>query len=179
MSMAPDDVLKECGITERPIPLERIIEHYGISQVTLPASDDIFGAIVREDGNVMIAVNPDQHPNRQRFTIAHELAHFFLHYRDGTGRVEHVDTDFRVSWRNSVSSQGVDWNEIEANRFAAALLMPEDMLRKDLDSDEFQTLDSPAVQRLASLYKVSRLAMHFRLVNMGLLPPDVDPSTDS
>jgi len=54
--------------------------------------------------------------------------------------------------------------------------MPEHMLRKDLN--QFQTLDRDAVQRLASMYKVSRLAMHFRLVNLGLLPPDVDPSAD-
>ena len=176
MSTTPEQVLEECGINSRPIPLEQIAQHYGITQVQLSASGDIFGAIVRENGNVMIGVNPDQHPNRQRFTIAHELAHFFLHYADGMGHLEHVDTDFRVSWRNSISSQGVDWNEIEANRFAAALLMPEHMLRKDLD--QFQMLDRDAVQRLASMYKVSRLAMHFRLVNFGLLPPDVDPSAD-
>jgi Zn-dependent peptidase ImmA (M78 family) len=54
--------------------------------------------------------------------------------------------------------------------------MPEDMLRRDLD--QFQILDKDAVQRLASMYKVSRLAMHFRLVNLGLLPPDVDPSAE-
>jgi Zn-dependent peptidase ImmA (M78 family) len=176
MSATPEQVLKECGIADRPIPLEQITQHYGITQVQLTASGDIFGAIVRENGNTFIAVNPDQHPNRQRFTIAHELAHFFLHYTDGTGHVEHVDTDFRVSWRNSISSQGVDWNEIEANRFAAALLMPEHLLRKDLD--QFQILDRDTVQRLASMYGVSRLAMHFRLVNLGLLPPDVDPSAD-
>jgi Zn-dependent peptidase ImmA (M78 family) len=176
MSKTPEQVLEECEITNRPIPLDQIAQHYGITQVHLTASGDIFGAIVRENGKVMIAINPDQHPSRQRFTTAHELAHFFLHYADGTGHVEHVDTDFRVSWRNSVSSQGVDWNEIEANRFAAALLMPEHMLRKDLD--QFQILDRDAVQRLASMYKVSRLAMHFRLVNLGLLPPDVDPSAE-
>jgi Zn-dependent peptidase ImmA (M78 family) len=173
----PEQVLEECRIVSRPIPLDQIAQHYGITQVQLSASGDIFGAIVRDKGNVVIAVNPDQHPNRQRFTTAHELAHFFLHYADGVDHLEHVDTDFRVSWRNNVSSRGVDWNEIEANRFAAALLMPEYMLRRDLD--QFQVLDQDAVQRLASMYKVSRLAMHFRLVNLGLLPPDVDPSAEA
>jgi Zn-dependent peptidase ImmA (M78 family) len=176
VSRTPEEVLRECGIAARPVPLDKIARHYGITQVQLSASGDIFGAIVRENGNVMIAVNPDQHPNRQRFTTAHELAHFFLHYQNGAERIEHVDTDFRISWRNSVSSQGVDWQEIEANRFAAALLMPEEMLRADLD--RFQILDRDAVQRLASIYGVSRLAMHFRLVNLGLLPPDVDPSSE-
>lgn len=176
MSLTPEQVLNECQITQRPVALDQIADHYGITQIQLTASGDIFGAIVRQNGMVMIAINPDQHPNRQRFTTAHELAHYFLHYADGSEQIEHVDTDFRVSWRNNVSSQGVDWNEIEANRFAASLLMPEYMLRRDLE--QFRTLDGAAVQRLASLYKVSRLAMHFRLVNLGLLPPDVDPSAD-
>jgi Zn-dependent peptidase ImmA (M78 family) len=173
----PEDVLEECGVSDRPIPLDRIVEHYGITKVQLSASSDIFGAILRESGKVMIAINPDQHPNRQRFTLAHELAHYFLHYSDDMGPLEHVDTDFRVSWRNTLSSQGVDWNEIEANRFAAALLMPEHLLRKDLDS--FAILDKDAIQRLSSTYSVSRLAMQFRLINLGLLPPEVDPSSES
>jgi Zn-dependent peptidase ImmA (M78 family) len=91
--------------------------------------------------------------------------------------MEHVDGDFRVNWRNRESSAGVDWNEIEANRFAAELLMPEHMLRDDLDT--CTVLDRNSVQHLASLYKVSRLAMQFRLINLGLLPPDVDPSAES
>ncbi|HZR31801.1 MAG TPA: ImmA/IrrE family metallo-endopeptidase [Terriglobales bacterium] len=172
--MTAKEVLDECRISDRPIPLEAIIQHYGITPVRLSATGDIFGAIVRENGGFYIAVNPDQHPNRQRFTIAHELAHFILHYKDSSERIEHVDTDFRVSWRNHVSSQGVDWNEIEANRFAAELLMPEHMLRPDVD--KFGMLDDDALQRLAALYKVSRLAMRFRLINLGLLPPEVDPS---
>ena len=174
MKRKPEQVLKECGITTRPVQLDRILHHYNIHKVHLPASEDIFGAIIRREGNVVIAVNPSQHPNRQRFTIAHELGHFFCHYQD---TMEYVDTDFRVNWRNSVSSEGVDWKEIEANRFAAELLMPESLLRDDVN--EWCVLDREAIQHLASQYKVSRLAMHFRLINLGLLPPDVDPSADS
>lgn len=96
-----------------------------------------------------------------------------MHYADGMERLEHVGADFSVSWRNNVSSQGVDWNEFEVNRFAAALLMSEYMRR---DLDQFQALDHHAVQRLASMYKVSRPAMHFRLGNSFLFPPDVDSS---
>jgi Zn-dependent peptidase ImmA (M78 family) len=33
------------------------------------------------------------------------------------------------------------------------------------------------VQHLAALYEVSRLAMHYRLINLGLLPPEVDLSS--
>jgi Zn-dependent peptidase ImmA (M78 family) len=174
MKKSPEQVLKDCGITARPIQLEIILQHYGIKQVELPASGDIFGAIVRQNGTVTIAVNPEQHPNRQRFTTAHELAHFFCHFSEN---MQHVDGDFRVHWRNTASSEGVDWNEIEANRFAAALLIPEKMLRSDVNA--CSVLDRDTMQHLANLYQVSRLAMQFRLINLGLLPPDVDPSAES
>src|SRR5580658_7909931 len=143
-----EQVLKECGIKERPVPLEEIIKKYGILRVDLPANDDIFGAIVRQQGHIIIAVNPNQHPNRQRFTIAHELGHFFNHDYVKEGQ-DHVDGDFRLHWRNGTSSQGVDWSEIEANRFAASLLMPEDLLRSDVERS--LPLDSESIQRLASL----------------------------
>jgi Zn-dependent peptidase ImmA (M78 family) len=173
MRRNPEQVLKECGITTRPIHLERILQHFGIRQVTLTGSGDIFGAIICRDGTFTIAVNPEQHPNRQRFTIAHELGHFFCH---PSTTMEHVDGDFRVAWRNTASSAGVDWKEIEANRFAAGLLMPEAMLRKDVN--DFRVLDRDALQQLAIRYQVSRVAMQFRLIHLGLLPPDVNPSAD-
>jgi Zn-dependent peptidase ImmA (M78 family) len=171
MKKSPKAVLHECGIISRPVSLEKIVQHFSIQQVQLPASADIFGAIVRKGDRVSIAINPSQHPNPQRFTLAHELGHYFCHDAQD---MEHVDGDFRVSWRNNASSAGVDWKEIEANRFAAELLMPEDMLRKDVD--KHLTIDRDAIQHLALLYGVSRLAMQFRLINLGLLPPDVDPS---
>ena len=140
----------------------------------LPANDDIFGAIMRKGGDVIIAVNPNQHLHRQRFTLGHELGHYFCHFRD-QDELEHVDGDFRVHWRNSASSEGVNWIEIEANRFAASLLMPEMLLRSDVES--CSALNRDVIQHLALLYKVSRLAMHYRLIHLGLLPPDVDPSS--
>lgn len=92
------------------------------------------------------------------------------------GHVEHVDGDFRVHWRDQGSSTGTNWKEIEANRFAAALLIPEFLLRKDLDT--CRVIDRDMINQLASMYKVSRVAMQFRLINLGLLPPEVDPSAE-
>ena len=169
----PEEVLDECAIRSRPVDLKRILRRFAITRVSLPAGEDIFGAIVRQNGRVFIGVNPTQHPNRQRFTIAHELGHFFRHYSD---TMERVDGDFRVHWRDNASSTGVNWEEIEANRFAASLLMPEDMVRKDVD--DYSGSNRDLVRDLAPRYKVSSLAMQFRLINLGLLPPNVDPSDD-
>ena len=166
----PEQVLKESGVATRPVQLEQILKHFGIRIYSLPANADIFGAIVREREHVIIAINPKQHVHRQRFTIAHELGHYFCHSGDDAP-AQFVDGDFRLHWRNSESSRGVNWQEIEANRYAAALLMPENLLRKDVD--QFGRIDDSVVQRLASLYRVSRVSMQYRLINLGLLPPDV------
>jgi Zn-dependent peptidase ImmA (M78 family) len=172
----PEQVLATCGITSRPVDLDRILRHYRILKVDLPANDDVFGAIIRQQGHTLIAVNPNQHPNRQRFTIAHELGHYFRHGYDSGSDSEHVDGDLRFHWRNDKSSEGVDWNEIESNRFAAALLMPEKFLKADLA--KYFALNRENIQHLASLYQVSRLAMQFRLTNLGVLAPDFDPSAN-
>src|SRR6478609_1045091 len=165
-----EKVLNDCRITEAPVPLDTILTKESIQKALLPASDDVFGAIVRQNGVVVIAVNPNQHPNRQRFTLAHELGHYFCHYKGTSDQVEHVDGDFRVHWRDQNSSSGMNWEEIEANRFAAALLIPEAFLRRDLDT--CRIIDRDMITHLASMYKVSRVAMQFRLINLGLLPPE-------
>jgi len=54
--------------------------------------------------------------------------------------------------------------------------MPESMLLRDVD--RCSILDDDAIQQLAAMYKVSRLAMRFRLINFGLLPPAIDPSAE-
>ena len=67
----------------------------------------------------MIGVNEDHHSNRQRFSIAHEIAHFVLHHGD-----TYIDKGYRVHFRDLESGSGTKREEMEANAFAAALLMP-------------------------------------------------------
>jgi len=114
------------------------------------------------------AVNSAQHENRQRFTIAHEIGHFFLHKRAR----RHFDEDFRIDYRNSISAEATERDEIEANRCAAALLMPETFLRKGLlriEADESEA--DYVIQTLSIRYKVSRRAAELRLLNLGLISP--------
>jgi len=109
-------------------------------------------------------VNSRHHPNRRRFTIAHELGHFRLH----RGVAIHIDEDFRVNLRDEDSSKGVSWEEVEANRFAAELLMPTGFLFQDVE--KFKNIDKQAVQNLARRYRVSSQSMEIRLANLGFTP---------
>ena len=111
----------------------------------------------------IIGVNKDHAPVRQRFTIGHEIGHLLLHDHDEV----HVDRDFRVRMRSGASSQGTDRDEMEANRFAAELLMPLRLLRDDVESCEFDLTDDDELRSLARRYGVSSQALAIRLNALG------------
>ncbi|MGH3265723.1 MAG: ImmA/IrrE family metallo-endopeptidase [Trebonia sp.] len=68
---------------------------------------------------------------RRRFTIAHELGHYFLHVSETL----HVDRAAHFRLRSQLSSEGIDVTEIQANRFAASLMMPDEMILKDMKAE--------------------------------------------
>lgn len=115
-----------------------------------------------------ILINEDDAPVRQRFTIAHELGHLLLH----RFTIPHADTGFKIRFRDSVSSEGRVREEIEANEFAAELLMPRDLVHQALESEELDYADDSSqgesvfaalVAQLSNKFNVSRQAMTVRL----------------
>lgn len=168
IELQAEKLLAQNEIRRAPIPVENIARAIGLDVRYAPTTDEVSGALIRDGKSAIIAVNSAQHENRQRFTIAHEIGHFILHKR----ALRHFDEDFRIDFRNSVSSEATQRDEIVANRFAAALLMPESFLRRDLlrmGVDQRNVDD--AIQALAVRYKVSRRAMELRLVNLGFISP--------
>jgi Zn-dependent peptidase ImmA (M78 family) len=157
-------LLKDDKLQDPPVRLEAIAKKLGIRIKHEPFEGDISGVLYRDPNGTIIGVNSLHHPNRQRFTIAHEIGHFVLHEID-----IHVDKGYRVVLRDSVSSQAVDPLEIDANRFAAELLMPEKMVRRDAAECLEDVEDEAGLQALARKYRVSTQAMAYRLSNLGLL----------
>lgn len=143
-----------------PVPVERMVRARGISIRRGPLDDDVSGLLVRQGDAATIGVNEGQSSLRQRFTIAHEFGHFMLH----EGMVEHVDRGYRVNFRNQQSSLARDVEEIEANFFAATLLMPLRLLDAAGAVDAVD--DDAMVETLAKSFQVSRHAMSLRLANV-------------
>ena|SRR5579875_394896 len=163
-----NQLLIDSGIKSAPVPVDKIAHRLGIELKFSPARDDVSGALIRDGNKAAIAVNSAQHENRQRFTIAHEIGHFRLHRQERL----HFDDDFQISFRNSLSSEAKDRREIEANQFAAALLMPRDFLRTDIAQFISGGSDpEDAIQSLAAKYAVSKRAMELRLLNLGYISP--------
>lgn len=158
-------IINEHGIKRPPVPIESLAERLGAQISYSPFDGDLSGMVFRDDNKVIIGVNSLHHPNRQRFTIAHEIGHMLLH----KGQEVHVDRTYRVNLRNDLSSQAVSREEIEANAFAAALLMPEGMLVEDLRGREIDFEGEEQLGVLAAKYEVSLQAFNLRLTNLGLI----------
>ncbi len=101
----------------------------------------------------LIKINRHDPSRRQRFTAAHELAHFLLH-RDQIGQGIKDD----VLYRSSLS----DRREAEANRLAADILMPDELVQEALNTAQLLKLED-VVGYTADRLEVSEAAMKIRL----------------
>lgn len=152
-------LLAEAKIKSAPVPIERLIKSKGISLQYAPLGDELSGMAYIKDGLKIIGVNALHHPNRQRFSAAHELGHHLLHV-DVISAAVHVD---RILHRDRISAEGTDALEIEANAFAAELLMPNKFLAEIIGHSGLDLDDDAAVATLARRFKVSTSAMLNRL----------------
>ena len=159
-------LLKDAKIHDNPVPVERIAKQLRARLSFEPFEGNISGMLYRDGKRTVIGVNSAQANTRQRFTIAHEIGHLRLH----RGRPIIVDEVVRVNFRDSRSSQATDTEEIEANQFAAELLMPRDLVQQEVKrraSKRGLTSDDWLVEQLARAFDVSPQAMEYRLANLG------------
>jgi Zn-dependent peptidase ImmA (M78 family) len=158
-------LLQELNINKIPIPISEVAERKGLKVMPYDLGENVSGVLVIKDGMATIGVNPLEGKVRQRFTIAHELAHYELHRHLGD---LFIDKDFKVHFRDQNSSTGEILKEQEANSFAAAILMPKEMLVKEIRKNEFNLLEEESVKKLAKLFDVSIAAMTYRIANLNL-----------
>lgn len=116
-------------------------------------SDDLSGMILKSSqyGGVSgyaIFLNEKHHPNRRRFTLAHELSHLILH-KDLIGDGITDDAMYRSGLSNALEAQ--------ANSLAADILMPWHLLNQAMQNGKTQ------VSALARDFAVSEHAMSIRL----------------
>ena len=119
-----DIILREYN---KPFPIDviEIAKSYGL-EVLEGNFDrpDVSGMLDMSTGKPRIIVAASDSFVRKRFSIAHEFGHFVLQHQKREGKQR------MVSYRDSVSKMGFDIEEIEANFFAANLLMPTDEVMK-------------------------------------------------
>lgn len=159
-------VLRQSQQLAAPIDVEKVAKALNIRVEYAKFDESCSGVLVKsEDGTAVIGVNWEHHPNRQRFTIAHEIGHFALDHDGDT----FVDKGTYARFRDQDSHSGNITEERQANQFAANLLMPASLVRRAFEERTFDPGDDIALEELTRAFEVSPQAMMFRLQNLGLL----------
>ena len=161
-------LLEQVDALVHPVDLNRVTEHLKLVVSKTPLEDEYSGFLAVKEKTIV--VNSRHGPARRRFTIAHEIGHYQLHRRGKNGTP--VFIDHTVYFRKG-SADGADHRmEMEANAYAAGLLMPEVLLDEYLEKHPHLDLEKSAdVKLLADEFEVSRPAMEYRLKNIGFVLP--------
>lgn len=144
------EIIAEAGCEGPPLDFGPILERYGID-LMLRAFNYVSGVMIKDPVYTLLVVNENDPEPRRRFTIAHELGHFFLEHE---GR------------RFAEPSNDNPPQERAANRFAAALLMPEDWLRAAWE--DFRDNPDHRPEIVAEKFGVSAEALKVRLKELGI-----------
>lgn len=170
-------VLANYNYTGGKVDIKSVADHNNIEVIehnfnTDKFSDDsVSGTLVISGDKKTIGVDMNHDSKRKRFTIAHELGHFFL----GHGKKDGIMLDTFTLYRNNISKDGTQKQEIEANAFAAALLMPKTEVCKVLDSyyaEYGETNVVTIIEKMAMYFDVSQISMAIRLNRLGLIATD-------
>ena len=130
-----------------PVPIEALCKRLGILRIGDLDADEFEGGLVtdakRSEGTILARRGGEP---RRRFTLAHELGHFLMahHAPDEPGRFLCRSADLL----RSIAKEGDQRQrrEVEANRFAALLLMPPHRLR-----DAMTVFGVPDLQHVLTL----------------------------
>ena len=151
--------------TRIPFPFKNIFDEENISLLPLPDKEmwkDISGAIcLSKKEEVQIFVNEEKPENRQYFTIAHELGHYFLHEEDLKEKKGIFDANSMPTlYRTDIGLS--DRKEREADHFAGSLLMPKKRVKEIWKK-------FGDIERCANIFSVSQAAMAVRLEILNVL----------
>lgn len=157
------DVRQAAKATALPVNLEQIAAFDDILLQPIAAHSDFNGKIeFLPDENVFVIFHPDPatyaYPARLRFSIAHELGHFYIdEHREALVRGE--------SHSSAAPFRSKNPREVEADEFAAALLIPPGTMEGFIEKRGFLTLTE--VCRTATNCQVSRYAAAIRYARMA------------
>ena len=144
-----------------PFPVVQFANEIGMKVFSRDMSDDISGAITKKSDGYHILLNSNHPESRMRFTLAHELAHYFndKDYLDTLGEIQDGSKQAKKTLFRTTAAELCDSDmlrrDVAANKFAADLLMPQEVfIRKWKESSN--------PEQVAEYFKVSPNAVRVR-----------------
>lgn len=156
-----DAIIQQNPGIELPIPIEELARLAGITKIEPLESAGFEGTLIanaEKSAGAIFYSSRSPRP-RQRFTIGHELGHFLLPW--------HRQTTFNCTAEDIGSRANKDW-EIQANQFAAELLIPQTLLKPRLH--KFQDPELDHVLTLAEEFGTSVTMTAHRLAEQSDYP---------
>lgn len=146
-----------------PVNVEGLIKELGVSlEKDKELNRQVLGQLAPTDVGYKITVNKNDHYFRQRFTMAHELGHFLMHRELIHGGIDD-DTMYRSTNAGTYFNPAITpAHEVQANQFAAYLLMPTELVRREWEAC------TGDVKAMANKFQVSPAAMQIRVDGLGL-----------
>lgn len=150
-------------LSEYPVKLGAMANRLGIrvllSTLRRGVSGEIREAKEDDEYDFVIRINRHESKRRQRFTLAHEIAHYLLH------REKIIETGV---WEENVllrSNQSNAYNAIErqADHLASDLIIPSVQLTDVIEKYPDSMTGDEIVDDLAQRFKVSKIAMSIKL----------------
>lgn len=148
-------LLKKHGIAAPPVAVEAVIAAEGFLLEEVGYPDGTAGESWWDGTTGCVAISRILRRNRRRFTLAHELGHLVLrHHQLRLQDTSFLDPPLREP--EEIIWEPRDPVEVEANQFAAELLMPLALFKKEWQA-------SGDVKQLAARYQVSEEAAWWRI----------------
>lgn len=160
-------LLDDYLLSAPPINIEKLASKLGFEVLEEDLEDEVSGFLLSKNDRKVIVINTNHHVNRKRFSIAHELGHGILHDKNRELYLDSKKTSY--FFRDQNSSSGLNTIEIEANIFAAHLLMPQKLIQELIKKYSIDLNDDDDLSALAKKLKVSDQALTFRLSNLGVI----------
>ena len=142
---------------DSPINIKTVLTKLGVLALFRPLSEGLCGLSIRSttDDRFML-INSNNNIGRQHFTVAHELYHLYY----GTNTVPHI---CRLG--------GKEPEEVNADSFASALLMPEKGLIQQLPGEEYRSgkISMATLLKTERVFGVSHDALLIRLLKLHII----------
>ena len=159
-----EKVFNDTELRSIPVKIIPIVKYYGFSvfRANMPDNESGYIIVSKEvvepfNANKVIVYNANHSNKRNRFTVAHELAHYIFH------------SDEEIYAHRDSGDSGIE--EINANSFASALLMPKKEISasvKEAKNDFWGSAPNEyIISRIADEFNVSEQAAEIRLRKLG------------
>ncbi len=163
-------ILKQVPVMPIPVPISEIALALGIVEIKEEALEGFEGGLIafadKSEGSIL--VNRASNPQRRRFTIGHELAHFLLPWHQPKTPEGFLCTTKDLRMSGAKAGDRAAEMEVQANRFAAEMLFPRPYFGKDMAA--FRVVDVEHILALSRRYDMSKEATARRYVEFHREP---------